>query len=576
MTMTLRPYQKEALDAVKEKYEAGVRRLIVQLPTGMGKTPTFAALRDYLGLKRKVLVLVHRKELAAQAKDKLETWNPGSHVSIEMGSNYADPKSDFVVASVATVGQEDSQRILKFDPSEYDAIVVDEAHHSIGETYKNTFEHFGLMVDGIPERLLLGVTATVKRGDDQALGQVFDEVAYEYSIRDAITNGWLAPVRGKRIKTSTSLDDVHVRNGEFVPSELAAAVDTPTRNHLIVEGWVKYALGRQTVIFTVDVQHAKNIAAVYNMNGIPAAWVSGDDPERDAKIKAHKEGKIQVIANAQLLTEGYDDWRIQCVTMAKPTRSQLMFTQCIGRGTRIEEGIDNLVIAKKLGKVLRKNDCIVLDVADTTKRHSLVNLCTLFGLPEQLDLDGMDVIDALEKIESAQAANPYVDYSALTDLADLAAYAEDVDLLHFKFSDQGLREASPLQWYRAYDGSYMLTLPKSGEYVKVYKDIIDNWTVHGVVNDNEFQDHSYTDEWSAIQFADSMVRVFGYWMMKHLRRDARVNKAEVSDVQKNMLKALMPTDKFAALPFSKMKKGEAQTLINKLMHNNMLKGAKRA
>lgn len=574
--MPLRSYQKEALDAVREKYQAGVRRLIVQMPTGMGKTPTFAALRDHLGFTGKVLVLVHRRELAQQTKEKLEMWNPGAKVGIEMGEVRADHDCDFVVASVATVGQEDSARILKFDPALYDAIVVDEAHHSIGDTYRNTFEHFGLLTDEAPERLLLGVTATVRRGDDQALGQIYDEIAYQYSIREAMAAGWLSPVRAYRIRSSTSLDDVHVRNGEFIPGELATAVDTPLRNSLLVESWVKYAQGRQTIVFTVDIQHAKNVAEAFNMAGIPAAAVWGDDKDRDQKLRAHTQGKIKILSNAQLLTEGYDDWHVSCIIMAKPTKSQLQFTQCIGRGTRLQGGIENLVIAKRNNVKLEKVDCIVLDVADTTTRHSLITLCSLFGLPEQLDLKGMDVVEAAEKLEEAKETNPGVDYSRLSDFDSLDGYAEEVDLLHFKFTDDRIAKASPLRWYRACDGTFMLTLPNRGEYIRVYKDILERWAVHGTVNGTEFQDHSNKNEWSAIQFADSMVRVFGNGMMKQLRRDARVNRGAVTNFQTAFLRRLLGEDRFNGIPLKQMNKGEAQTLINKLIHDTMLGRGKRS
>jgi hypothetical protein len=312
------------------------------------------------------------------------------------------------------------------------------------------------------------------------------------------------------------------------------------------------------------------------MAGVAAQAIWGTDPERASKLRAHRARELQMLVNCGVLTEGYDDWQVACIIMARPTKSQLLFTQMLGRGFRIPDDLSRkgltLVQAKEQGIPVAKDDCIVLDVVDTTTKHSLVNLTSLFGLPEQLDLFGKDVLEALEIIETAAEANPGIDFSALTDLSMIDAYVEQVDLFSFKFPEEAM-EASELNWYKAPDGTYMLRLPDH-EYIQVFKDILEDWSVKGVVRQNEFIMGNFKDVYDAITFGDSMVRLFGYGLLTRLRREAKQNRAPVSLAQTNMLKELMPPDKFGALQLTKMKYGEAQVLINKLMHDNLFQARK--
>src|ERR1035441_7187653 len=164
--MQLRSYQREALEASLTRFKAGISRQLIVLPTGMGKTVVFANLPQHHQLPGKMLVLVHREELACQAADKLRRWNPDLRVGVEMGTTYAYPKDDVVVASVPTIGRLKSGRLLKFDPDAYSLVVCDEAHHSVSPSYKTVFEYFGFL-GPTPSRLLLGFTATPNRGDKQ-------------------------------------------------------------------------------------------------------------------------------------------------------------------------------------------------------------------------------------------------------------------------------------------------------------------------------------------------------------------------------------------------------------------------
>src|SRR5581483_6642286 len=244
-------------------------------------------------------------------------------------------------------------------------------------------------------KLLLGVTATNQRPDGKALSDIFEKISYTYSIRQAIGDGYLVPIRGFRVATETSLEDCSIHGGDFAKSELSRAIDTPERNRLVVSRWKELGEGRKTVAFTVDIEHAQHLAKEFNAAGIVAEAVWGDDPEREAKLKRFENGETNVLCNCQVLMEGYDDPSIECVVLARPTTSALAFTQMVGRGTRINPG---------------KKDLIVIDVVDNTSRHSLVTLPTLMGLSNTLDLEGQQLLEVVEKIEAMQEENPTIDF----------------------------------------------------------------------------------------------------------------------------------------------------------------------
>jgi superfamily II DNA or RNA helicase len=233
-TASLRAYQRQCLEAIKTNLEAGVSRQLVVSATGTGKTPILSNLPDALGIRR-MLVLAHRDELIDQAEEKLRHWNPYLNVAVEAGARRADANADVVVAFVATLGRAKSKRLAGFRADWPEALVVDEAHHATSASYVNIFEHFRLLKPK-NRTLLLGVTATPFRADGEDLGRIFDRVTFEYSIRQAIEDGWLADVRGLRLKTHARLDRVRQRAGDFAIDELAAAVNTPERNAGIVKG----------------------------------------------------------------------------------------------------------------------------------------------------------------------------------------------------------------------------------------------------------------------------------------------------------------------------------------------------
>jgi ATP-dependent helicase IRC3 len=451
-------------------------------------------------LPGKWLILVHRTELAQQAFDKISKWNPDLKVEIEMGSDHACASSDVVIASVQTLGMEGGTRINKWNPEEFAGVVIDECHRSTAATYTRVLEHFGLDKPG-GKRLLLGVTATVNRADGQGLDKVYDAIAYELSLLDAVRQGWLVDLKGIRVVTGVSLDGVKITAGDFNPKQLEDAINTPARNKVIVQEWLKHAERRRTVAFTVDIQHAKDLAAMFREHDVKAEAVWGTDPNRKEKLAQYAAGQFEVLTNSFLLVEGWDDPETACVLQAKPTRSLVMYQQQIGRGDRLQASVDNLLEARKLGQKLEKEDCLIIDVVDNTTKHSLVTVPSLMGLNPDLDLKGESVVFAKDRADALQAANPLADMSKVTDIEQLRGDTIPVDLWKVEFAPEVLKETR-LQWHKTGESSYLLSM-KSGQGAVVWQDSLNKWHVKAVYGQNKF-DETFDTRKATFGFAERM------------------------------------------------------------------------
>src|SRR5437879_4287236 len=394
MTYPLRDYQREALRAVRDAYIAGKRRVIVSLPTGTGKTVVFAHFPRVLNMKKRLLVLAHREELLLQARDKFRSIEPELKAEIEQAGTHAAADAKVVIASVPTLAR-NAARLSRLQPDQFSIVVVDEAHHAVAPSYRRIFDHFGLFESGA-SRYLIGFTATPRRGDKQGLGEVFQEVCYARDIREMIADRYLCPIIGWRVNTDLSLDDVKLRHGDFIESQLARVVNTPLRNNLLVKAYRDFAPGRRAIVFCVDVAHAKDVHRVFAEAGIRAATVWGalSRDQRRSTLAAFSAGEIDVVTNCNVLTEGFDEPRVDCVIMAPPTKSKLLYAQMLGRGTRLHPG---------------KKDLVVIDVADNSRTHQLPGLHTLFNLPLNMNLKGGNALEVERQIERFNRTQPWID-----------------------------------------------------------------------------------------------------------------------------------------------------------------------
>ena len=517
--MLLRPYQREALIRVREAYKAGKRRVLVSLTTGTGKTVVFAHFPGTLKMRKRLLVLAHREELLVQAQDKFRSVDPQLKVEIEQAGARASDDAQVVVASVPTLARNHGARLSRLQPNDFSIVVVDEAHHAVAPTYRRIFDHFGLFEAATP-RLLIGFTATPRRGDHQGLGEVFEEVCYARDLREMIVGGYLAPISGWRVDTDVSLDGVTVRHGDFVESQLADVVNTPMRNDMLVKAYRDLARGRRTIVFCVNVAHAQAAQRVFAEAGVRAAAVWGMLPkdERRATLARFSEGELDVVTNCNLLTEGFDEPRVDCVIMARPTRSKLLYAQMVGRGTRLHPD---------------KTDLLVVDIADNSRTHQLPGLHSLFKLPMTMNLCGRDALAIEREIERINRTQPWVDTTRIHSPEQLALAVERIEFFSFDPPAE-LSGHTGNTWY-AVPGGYRLSLPK-GEWMSVAPNLLDNWDVeHGVPRMGTTLVHRARALSLAIDAADRFVAVKFPDASRLVQRNARWRDQPPTDKQKEML-----------------------------------------
>lgn len=364
--VTLRPYQEEALDAIAEARGRGVRRMLVALPTGAGKTIVFSELirrRD----GGRALVLAHRDELLDQAGKKIRSASPGVAVGM-VKAERDEHDRQVVVASVQTLSRPARLARLTMD---FSIVVVDEAHHAPAESYRRVLAAVGAFDPAGP--LVLGVTATAERGDGVALGSVFEEVVYSRSMLSLIREGFLTDLRGIRIGLDADFSKVRVSHGDLVDADVADALMAADAPSTIAAAYRQHAGARRGLVFLPTVAVAHAMAAALLDVGITAEAVDGTTPdaERKAILGRLRSGATQVVANCAVLTEGFDESSLGCIVVARPTRSKPLWIQMVGRGARLHPG---------------KSDCLVLDVVGVAARHDLVSLATLAGVdPEALE-----------------------------------------------------------------------------------------------------------------------------------------------------------------------------------------------
>lgn len=563
----LRVRQIECLDAILAEYVAGTHQQLVVKATGTGKTVIFSNLWEKVKhvLPGKMLVIVHRKELVHQNAKSIQAWNPGLKVGIEMADIYAAVDSDVIVTCNASTGREDSTRMLRFGWDNIDKIICDEAHHSIATTYMNLFNDAGVLLP-TTKKLLVGFTATPKRKnlsrsdkkkvttlDDEALlslKSVYKKIVYSYPIRTAIKEGWLVPLKGFKVKTATSLDGVKITAGEYQQDQLSEAVNNPGRNAQVLKAYLEYGENRQAVGFAVDIAHGKELAKVFAENGVKAEAVWGIDPEREDKLARHRAKKTQVLFNAQVLTEGYDDWRVSCILECAPTKSGTVFTQRVGRGTRLQEGTGNLLEALSRGIALEKKDCYVIDFVDNSSRCSLVTFPSLLGLPPEFDLEGESITETLEKIEALQEQYPGVDFSNLLDLKNVKVYVDSLDLFAAPYTEE-VKEFSKMAWMATADSAYVLAIPEKREVKeqKLYHLFLHE-KLH--ITQNELEEFElsisttqtdrklgvYGTLQEAFAVADDVIRRCRSDRMKLMSREEDWHKNPASDAAKRMLRKL--------------------------------------
>jgi ATP-dependent helicase IRC3 len=541
MTVTLRPYQQEALESINSFYEKGVKRQLVVLPTGAGKTVIFSHLPQYKSNATPMLVLAHRAELLTQAKDKIRKSNPQLDIQIEQADNVAG-HCDVVVASVPTLGRAESERILKYPKDYFKTIVIDEAHHAAAPTYRRILDYFDA-------DFTLGVTATPQRSDNTRLTDVFDEIVYYKTIQDLIEQKYLSSLVGYRIKTDTDISGVGTNDGDYIISQLEDIIDNPARNAAIVNAYHSLVPETKAIVFCAGVQHAHNVASSFSSSKVSTEVILGETSSEDREniLARFASGETKVLVNVGVLTEGFDEPSVQTIILARPTRSTLLYTQIVGRGTRLYEG---------------KPHCTVLDFADTTKGKKPIGLPSLLGLPPEFDLQGQDLVEVAKQYKELEEFCPGEAVRVL-EPGDIELAYTRINLFMPPPPNEFVQQYSRFVWAEVADNDFHLGIDNHNS-IRIYVDALGRWVV---------EHHHRTSEKTDVKilgYPDDMRSAFvrsDKWIMA--RYDTKLIDSQEAwrsdgptDAQKKLLKRI-------GVPLTAdMTKGTASQIISKYYEAN--------
>lgn len=376
----LRDYQDACIRAVEASYLAGKKAPLIVLPTGTGKTITAAALmqrsferwRSFRGYKdalvSRCLFLAHRRELLDQTYDKVHAVADHLRVGI-CQQKRNDLNRDITVASIDTLARSARRmnEVLAHGP--YHLIICDEAHHAVSAKWRKVLD---ALKAAYPDALILGMTATPGRDDGVALDEVFDTIAYEMSLHEAILRGALVPPRQFRVRVDVEFDKVEVDgvSMDFKRPALSQLMNTPPVNLAVVRAWQEYGHDRKMLAFAVDVAHARALAETFSDEGVTSLSIDGSmlDTDRDAAIRSFRHGTTKILVSCEVLLEGFDEPSAEGIIFARPTMSQALYIQAIGRGLRLHP---------------MKEDCLILDVVGNSEKHHLVQLASLVGFSHE-------------------------------------------------------------------------------------------------------------------------------------------------------------------------------------------------
>ena len=386
--MKLRDYQQEAVDLTISELGKVKSTLIVQ-PTGTGKTVVFSSIIKQYPKPGRWMVLAHREELIRQAADKIAKI-VGEQPDIEMANERADlhmfSRTKVVVATVQTLTR---GRMNRFNWKDFAGIITDEAHHATAQSYQKVYAHAR---KENPDIRHVGVTATPDRTDETALGKIFDSVAYEYSLIDAINDGYLVDVHAHSVEVK-GLDFAKIRTtaGDLNGAELAQLMEYEDNLHRIAQPTMQLAKWRKVLVFAASLAHAERLSEIFNRYRPGSSrWFSGETPKDERRLilsdfskPIGSEGSFQFLVNVGVLTEGYDEPTIDMVVMGRPTKSRSLYSQMVGRGTRplpgIIDGVNDADGRKLAIARSAKPNVVVLDFVGNSGHHKLVTTADILG-----------------------------------------------------------------------------------------------------------------------------------------------------------------------------------------------------
>ena len=440
----LRPYQLEAIDAVQRSWIAGRKAPLVVLPTGAGKTIVATSLmrgfREEKGFRS--LFIAHRKELLTQTQEKIRLAGGDMTTGLVQGSrNEIGSHVDVTIASVQTLGGKDGRRLDQvLGTGRFDLLILDEAHHAVSAQWLRVIDAVRAANAGIH---IMGMTATPGRSDGLALDQVFDAVCYERNSFDLIRDGYLVPPKGFRVNIDLDLDRVRTDNGDYATAQLSKLMNQPRVHDAIVRSWMEFGHNRKTIVFAVDVEHATALAREFSDAGYSAEAVHGKtkSKDRDGVYERFSNGTTKLLVNCEVLTEGFDDPSIECVLFARPTQSQALYIQCIGRGLRPWPG---------------KTECLVIDCVGNSEKHRPVQLASLVGFDPNL------AVSDQQDRSSSGAGQEEEEEEILPEVREARIRGEAFEMGH--------RPTQARYQWRETDIGWVLQIPRIGYYLCSWSD----------------------------------------------------------------------------------------------------------
>ncbi|MEI3250844.1 MAG: DEAD/DEAH box helicase [Faecalibacterium sp.] len=377
MGQELRPYQQQARDRIHAEWDAGHTRTLLVLPTGTGKTIVFASVAaDQVRAGDRVLILAHRGELLEQAADKLQR-STGLVSAVEKAeSTCLDSWFRVVVGSVQTLQR--TARLERFPQDYFGTIIIDEAHHAITDGYRRILDYFS-------GAKVLGVTATPDRGDMRNLGEVFDSLAFEYKLTDAIKEGYLCKIMAQTIPLQLDITSVTMSGGDYAVGDLGTALD-PYLEQIAAE-MARRCRSRKTVVFLPLIKTSQKFRDLLNAHGFRAAEVNGQSADRKEVLADFDAGKYNVLCNSMLLTEGWDCPSVDCVVVLRPTKVRSLYSQMVGRGTRLSPGKTDLLLLDFLWMTDKHELCRPADLVceDRTVARQMTEHLAETGCPEDIE-----------------------------------------------------------------------------------------------------------------------------------------------------------------------------------------------
>ncbi|KAK3353560.1 P-loop containing nucleoside triphosphate hydrolase protein [Lasiosphaeria hispida] len=467
----LRSYQEECIQSVLTSFDKGHKRLGISLATGSGKTVIFTQLIDRVkplsDIATQTLILAHRRELVEQAARHCTLQYPDKTIELELGKLSASGAADITIASLQSITSQD--RLLKFDPTRFKLVLVDEAHHIVAPGYLRILRHMGLGTKQPNSPHLVGVSATFSRSDGVRLGAAIDEIVYHKDYLDMIKDEWLSDVVFTTVESTADMSAVKKMgrggSGEFETASLSRAVNTDEVNDIAIRAWFAKATGRDsTLVFCVDLDHVAALTQRFRHYGVDARFVTGDTPtrERSERLEAFKKGKFPVLVNCGVYTEGTDIPNIDCILLARPTRSRNLLIQMIGRGMRLFPG---------------KTNCHVIDMVSSLET-GIVSTPTLFGLdPDELvsEADPEKMEKLRDRREAEKARNEKIRQGIISPETTgrsynvtFTEYDSVFDLISDTSGERHIRSISKFAWVQVTEGRYVLSGP-TGTFLKLEK-----------------------------------------------------------------------------------------------------------